>query len=190
MTGVLSYGVFVDVGVSKDGLLHVKEVEWLFGGHVHDLREYVRVGEKLRFLYVLTVDEKSGRFTLTTRPCAVDHRAALPQSGKDVLKDVKAVEMTMAEATVGPGAHVPPHKAVVTSEAVTLEITSEIILSEVVTVGSAVEEHPAAPTAAAIVKGEEAPIVEATPAVLKEVARAVIRGEVRILYDMPWKVVG
>lgn len=187
MTGVLSYGVFVDVGVNKDGLLHVKEVEWLFGGHVHDLREYVRVGEKLRFLYVLTIDEKTGRFTLTTRPRAANHRAAPPASGKEMQGDATAVEMAtaevkaMAKPRVGPGAHVHVQSAVATCEEV---------LSEAVTVGLAAEAHPAAPTAAAIVKGEEAPIVAAQPPVLKEVTRVVIRGQVRILYDMPWKVNG
>lgn len=196
MTGVLSYGVFVDVGVNKDGLLHVKEVEWLFGGHVHDLREYVRVGEKLRFLYVLTIDEKSGRFTLTTRPRAAAHRAIPPASGKEMQGDATAVEMATAEVKAmakdraGPGAHVRVHSAVATSEDIVVVVEEEEVLSEAVTVGLAAEAHPAAPTAAAIVKGEEAPIVAAQPPLLKEVTRVVIRGRVRILYDMPWKVNG
>jgi len=67
---VLSYAAFVDVGVCKDGMLHVSDVKWLVGSFVSDLREYVKVGDKLTLLYVAEVDEANQRFTLTSKPPA------------------------------------------------------------------------------------------------------------------------
>ena len=49
VTGVLSYAAFVDVGVKKDGMLHACEIRWLVGRSVHDMREWVKVGDRLAF---------------------------------------------------------------------------------------------------------------------------------------------
>lgn len=74
VTGVLSYAAFVDCDVKKDGMLHVSEAQWLVGSFVHDLRDRVKVGDRLTLLYVLDIDEVKERFTLTTRaPSSTRH---------------------------------------------------------------------------------------------------------------------
>jgi hypothetical protein len=64
-TGVVPYGAFVDVGVSKDGMLHATETPSLVVAPVSDMRRFVSVVDWLLLLYVCEADEAEGRRTLS-----------------------------------------------------------------------------------------------------------------------------
>ena len=58
------YGAFVDVGVSKDALLHISQL----GKKVRNVEDVVKVGDELA-VYVLKVDPGAGRIALSlTKP--------------------------------------------------------------------------------------------------------------------------
>lgn len=58
---VTDFGAFVDIGVHRDGLVHVSQ----FGRRIKHPSECVRVGDVVT-VYVLEVDEKKNRISLTT----------------------------------------------------------------------------------------------------------------------------
>lgn len=58
---VTDFGAFVDIGVHRDGLVHVSQ----FGRRIRHPSECVRVGDVVT-VYVLEVDEKKNRISLTT----------------------------------------------------------------------------------------------------------------------------
>ncbi len=63
VTNVTAFGAFVDVGVHRDGLVHVSE---LADRYVKDPNEVVRVRQQVR-VKVLTVDIDRGRISLSMR---------------------------------------------------------------------------------------------------------------------------
>jgi len=169
------------VGVSKDGLLHVSEVRWLIGSFVQDLREYVRVGEKLRLLYVLDIDESKGRFTLTSRaPPSEEHPAAEPARPDALTKHKEPVSAPSVKEVF---------PALAAAEEAGIEATT---FAKPATVGDEAgedmgEHGGSRPTAASVVQGVEAVPLMTRARPLRVVATVVIRGTTRILYDMPWK---
>ena len=60
---VIDFGVFVDIGVHQDGLVHISQVCYRFIKHPS---EVVSVGDVVT-VSVLDVDEKRGRISLTMK---------------------------------------------------------------------------------------------------------------------------
>lgn len=64
VTNVAAFGVFVDIGVHQDGLIHISE---LTDRYIKDPSEVVSVGQKIK-VEVLSVEEDRKRISLTARP--------------------------------------------------------------------------------------------------------------------------
>ena len=62
VTGVSSFGAFVDIG-GADGLVHISELSW---APVASVEEVVRVGEEID-VYILRVDRENRRIALSVR---------------------------------------------------------------------------------------------------------------------------
>ena len=60
---VIDFGVFVDIGVHQDGLVHISEV---CGRRLSHPSEAVQVGDVVKVM-VLSVDEKRHRISLSMR---------------------------------------------------------------------------------------------------------------------------
>ena len=60
---VIDFGVFVDIGVHQDGLVHISQVSKKFIKHPS---EVVSVGDVVK-VSVLDVDQKRGRISLTMK---------------------------------------------------------------------------------------------------------------------------
>ena len=60
---VIDFGVFVDIGVHQDGLVHISQVSKKFIKHTS---EVVSVGDVVK-VAVLDVDQKRGRISLTMK---------------------------------------------------------------------------------------------------------------------------
>lgn len=63
ISGIAPFGAFVDVGVGRDGLIHISE---LSGERVNSVEEAVKVGDKVQ-VRVIEVDPNSKRISLTMR---------------------------------------------------------------------------------------------------------------------------
>ena len=59
---VTDFGAFVDIGVHRDGMVHISQ----FGRHINHPSEVVRVGDVVT-VWVLECDEKKNRISLTMR---------------------------------------------------------------------------------------------------------------------------
>jgi uncharacterized protein len=66
VTNVTAFGVFVDVGVHQDGLVHVSE---LSGRFVKDPSEVVRTGQRVR-VRVISVDRARRRIGFSMKGLA------------------------------------------------------------------------------------------------------------------------
>ncbi|NOK58285.1 MAG: 30S ribosomal protein S1 [Chloroflexi bacterium AL-W] len=63
VTGVAPFGIFVDIGVGKDGLVHISE---LSEGHIEKAEDAVQVGE-VRTFKLLEIDAEGTRISLSLR---------------------------------------------------------------------------------------------------------------------------
>ncbi len=63
VSGISPFGAFVDVGVGRDGLVHISE---LSGDRVGSVEDVVKVGDKVQ-VKVIDVDQSSKRISLTMR---------------------------------------------------------------------------------------------------------------------------
>jgi small subunit ribosomal protein S1 len=63
VSGLATFGAFVDIGVGRDGLVHISE---LSDGRVGKVEDAVEVGQKVK-VRVLEVDPNSKRISLTMR---------------------------------------------------------------------------------------------------------------------------
>ncbi|MBL8898906.1 MAG: helix-hairpin-helix domain-containing protein [Planctomycetes bacterium] len=68
-TNVTSFGIFLDLGLEQDGLVHITELGGRFVRHPQDL---AHVGDVLR-ARVVQVDGERGRVALTLRPAQREH---------------------------------------------------------------------------------------------------------------------
>ncbi len=62
ITGITSFGVFVDIGEGKSGLVHISEVA---RSYVNDINEFVKIGDQVK-AKVLTVGE-DGKISLSIK---------------------------------------------------------------------------------------------------------------------------
>ncbi|MCA9399146.1 MAG: S1 RNA-binding domain-containing protein, partial [Candidatus Omnitrophica bacterium] len=63
ITNITAFGVFVDIGVHQDGLVHVSQ---LSDKYVKDPRDVVRLHQKVT-VTVLEIDKKRGRIALSCK---------------------------------------------------------------------------------------------------------------------------
>ena len=63
ITGITNFGVFVDIGVHQDGLVHISQV---CNRKLRHPSEVVKVGDVVK-VSVLEVDEKRKRISLTMK---------------------------------------------------------------------------------------------------------------------------
>jgi uncharacterized protein len=79
VTNVTNFGVFVDIGVHQDGLVHISMMSHKF---IKDPRELVKAGDVLK-VKVLEVDLQRKRIALTMKLDAPPVHAGGEQSGRD-----------------------------------------------------------------------------------------------------------
>lgn len=65
---VIDFGAFVDIGIKNDGLVHISQLSGSFVKHPMDV---VSVGDNVT-VWVMGVDLKKGRVSLTMRPPRVE----------------------------------------------------------------------------------------------------------------------
>lgn len=62
ITGITNFGVFVDLGDNKSGMVHISEVSRTY---VNDIKEHVKIGDQVK-MKVLTVGE-DGKISLSIK---------------------------------------------------------------------------------------------------------------------------
>lgn len=72
ITGIKDYGVFVDIGEGKSGMVHISEVSRTY---VNDINEHVKLGEVVKLKVISIADD--GKIALSIK------RALEPERGRD-----------------------------------------------------------------------------------------------------------
>jgi small subunit ribosomal protein S1 len=86
------YGAFVDIGVTRDGLVHVSEIT---SDYIQDPKEYVKVGDEVQ-VKVLKVDNKRRRIELSMKELE-EHLSA--DEDEDTLEEAPtAMELAWRDA--------------------------------------------------------------------------------------------
>ncbi len=60
VTGIVSFGAFVDIGVEKNGLIHISNIS---DEYIKDINEFLKVGQKVK-VQIINIDKKLGRISL------------------------------------------------------------------------------------------------------------------------------
>jgi small subunit ribosomal protein S1 len=130
VTRLERYGVFVDIGVDRDGMVHVSEIAQ---GYVRDPAEYVSVGEKVE-VRVVSVNLPKNRIELSLRDLPSDK---LEEDQDESEEDTPtAVELALKEAMSQPSqepaqkARRKRRKTMDTEQAEALARTLRIVKSE------------------------------------------------------------
>ena len=96
VTGIQSYGVFISLDKSKQGLIHISECRH---GYVTNLDEFIQIDDKVE-AKIIDIDEYTGKISLSLRameklatPCYPAKRKKrkrryLPQIGFETLKEM------------------------------------------------------------------------------------------------------
>jgi ribosomal protein S1 len=88
------FGAFVDIGATRDGLVHVSEIT---SDYIQDPKEYVRVGDEVQ-VKVLKVDRKKRRIELSIKALE-DHFA--DEEEDDEEESPTAMEVAWRQARTG-----------------------------------------------------------------------------------------
>lgn len=99
ITGMAGFGVFVDIGVGKDGLVHVSE---LAEGRVEKAEDVVQVGQTYTFK-VLEVDADGSRISLSLRRAQRSQRMQQLEKGQILDGTVSGIATFGAFVDVGVG---------------------------------------------------------------------------------------
>jgi predicted RNA-binding protein with RPS1 domain len=99
ITGIAPFGVFVDIGVGKDGLVHVSE---LAEGRIEKAEDVVKVGEAYTFK-VLEVDADGARISLSLRRALRSQRMQQLSKGQIVEGTVSGIAPFGAFVDIGVG---------------------------------------------------------------------------------------
>ena len=78
VTNVTAFGAFVDIGVHRDGLVHISELADKFVRNPHDV---VKVNQKVNVI-VLSVDNARGRISLSMRNKPIEHAKTREKSSE------------------------------------------------------------------------------------------------------------
>ncbi|MBM7694395.1 general stress protein 13 [Peribacillus deserti] len=96
VTGIQSYGAFVALDESTQGLVHISEITH---GYVKDINEHLKVGDEVN-VKVLSVDEGAGKIGLSIR--ATEEAPERPQAQpKRAPKKRQATVKSTTENTEG-----------------------------------------------------------------------------------------
>lgn len=181
VTGVQSWGCFVNCSVAKDGMLHASEADPR-GRYVADMTELFCVGDRIQALRVLSVDGQAGKFTLSQRvhepepprPAAArEHKAPAhrapefpPLVAAPEGKEPLAVEPSVESRSARVGGDAILHA----DEEPMLDLDAKA---------------SPLPSAAAVVLGTQSvPALQPAPA-MEVLLTKMIRGKVHTLYKMP-----
>jgi transcriptional accessory protein Tex/SPT6 len=91
VTRLERYGAFVDIGVERDGLVHVSEIAQ---GYVKDPAEYVSVGEKVE-VRVVSVNLRRGQIELSLKDLPTDDAV---EAEEEEEAPPTAIEVALKEA--------------------------------------------------------------------------------------------
>ncbi|ALC82183.1 MULTISPECIES: S1 domain-containing post-transcriptional regulator GSP13 [Bacillus] len=92
VTGLQAYGAFVALDEETQGLVHISEVTH---GFVKDINEHLAIGDEVQ-VKVLSVDEKSGKISLSIR-------ATQEAPEKKEAKPKKQIQSTQKDAASSQG---------------------------------------------------------------------------------------
>ncbi|WP_409290053.1 S1 domain-containing post-transcriptional regulator GSP13 [Peribacillus sp. SCS-37] len=96
VTGIQSYGAFVALDDSTQGLVHISEITH---GYVKDVNEHLKVGDEVQ-VKVLSIDEAAGKIGLSIR--ATEEAPERPQAQpKRAPKKRQATVKSTTESTEG-----------------------------------------------------------------------------------------
>jgi len=96
VTRLERYGAFVDIGVERDGLIHVSEIA---EGYVKDPSEYVSVGEEIE-VRVVSVDVRKNQIELSMKDLISDE----PEDDEEAEEELpSAIELALKEAMAQSG---------------------------------------------------------------------------------------
>jgi len=76
VSGVSSYGLFVTIGWTVEGLVHISEITY---GHVNNIEKLWSIGDKIS---VKVIGLENGKISLSSKKLKDDPRTALPKSYK------------------------------------------------------------------------------------------------------------
>ena len=99
VTGIAQFGVFVDIGVGKDGLVHVSE---LAEGHVEKAEDAVQIGQTYTFK-ILEVDADGTRISLSLRRAQRGQRMQQLEKGQILEGTVSGLAPFGAFVDIGVG---------------------------------------------------------------------------------------
>ncbi len=91
------FGAFVDIGATRDGLVHVSEIT---SDYIQDPKDYLRTGEEVQ-VKLLKVDHKKRRIELSIKALE-DHLLAADED-EDLEEAPTAMEMAWSQARTGRG---------------------------------------------------------------------------------------
>lgn len=92
VTRLQRYGAFVDIGVERDGLVHVSEMAQ---GYVKDPAECVSAGEKVE-VRVVSVDRRKGQIELSMKDLPSEEPEEAEEEGEE--EPISAIELALKEA--------------------------------------------------------------------------------------------
>ncbi len=78
ITGITNFGVFVDIGEGKSGMVHISEVARTY---VSDIKEFVKVGDPVKVM-VLNVGE-DGKISLSMKRALEPEKSAEPKERRE-----------------------------------------------------------------------------------------------------------
>ncbi|MFA7717333.1 MAG: S1 RNA-binding domain-containing protein, partial [Candidatus Absconditabacterales bacterium] len=76
VSGLSSYGLFVTIGGTVEGLVHISEITY---GHVNNIERLGKIGEKMK---VKVIGLENGKISLSSKKLKEDPRTALPKQYK------------------------------------------------------------------------------------------------------------
>lgn len=101
VTRLAPYGAFVDIGVERDGMLHVKEMG---NGYVAKPEDVVKVGDTVQ-VRIIGLDKRRGRIDLSMKGLRPEAEPERPESEPDVEdqepkddEDVSIIELAFQKA--------------------------------------------------------------------------------------------
>jgi small subunit ribosomal protein S1 len=97
VTRIERYGAFVDVGVGRDGMLHVKEMG---RGYVEKPEDVVKVGDEIQ-VQVVGIDRRRGRIDLSMKEL-LPELASVPVEVEANVPQQPALQVAVEEEFVSP----------------------------------------------------------------------------------------
>ena len=78
ISGIKDYGLFVDLGESKSGMVHISEVSKTY---VNDINELYKIGDSVK-MKILNISD-DGKISLSIKKAAENEQAGRTQKGED-----------------------------------------------------------------------------------------------------------